>query len=109
MDIFSRGMQPWSGNGNDYKPIDRAAYNNSDKVHQLTGESGWFDIKFALKALKRLRALDLEGEFDYIDGYSRKTNQCRHEFRIVQVVHRHEVTAITLKDLLEEQMKRLSC
>jgi len=100
---FAKGMQPWIGSGNDYHPKDRKAYNNYKKVWALTGygKSGWFNIKYAIKALKRLRALDLTGVFDYFDGYGRKCSQFRHEFRIVRVVHKHEIEPITIEDMVE--------
>lgn len=93
-DHFGRALDPWAGSGNDYKPVDSKATDQKHAVRCITGQHGWWDLKYAKAALKRVKQLDAKGAFDSKwDGTV--TQAIRHEFRIVRVSLSYQVEVYT--------------
>ncbi len=102
--VFGQAFEPWAGSGNDYKPTNKAAYESRHSVWARTGYSGWWEEKYAMAALTRLRDRDERGQFDRRDHrYSTAgvwQQAQRHRFRVIKrVVSKHTTV------LLEEPLK----
>ena len=90
-------INPWKGYGVHRYP------KSSDELHKvrnLTGCSGWFNVKHAVAAFKRLLKADANGDHDYTDPYGGKTSEVRHEFRIVKKVMSQTTTIIECTELI---------
>jgi len=61
------------------------------EVWSHTQSYGYWTLAAAKAALKRLRKADAAGEFDIKDGYSKKCQASRHQFRLVRVIHYPDV------------------
>lgn len=99
--VFRKGMNPYIGKGNSWRPKSKKADNELRNVRQLTSGIGWWNPEYALKALKRLRELDKQGQHDSYDGYSKFSSAYRHEFRIVKVFYKKEVKILDCDSILE--------
>ena len=105
---FYKGMYPrkQSNFKNQYAPS--ALYPDEakefDKIRQEMGFEweGWYTIDYAIRAFKRLVALDNAGEYDYKDfTYGTKHQAVRHEYRIVKVQITKKVQPVDLMDVLD--------
>lgn len=82
---FIDAGEPWSGTGNNYKPKYRVPHNEVRDVWSCTGYEGWWTLRYAELAIKRLRRADKQGAFDCKDTYKKVEQAIRHAFRIVKV------------------------
>ena len=84
---WSQGLDPWRGKGNDWKPVNREAHDEISSVSFYTGcPTGWWSLKFAKAAIKRLRRRDTEGKHNYKGSSAREGDrQIRTEFQIQRV------------------------
>lgn len=74
--------EPWKGTGNDHKPVYYDSWSESHDVNSKTDYFGWWNLRYAVLALKRLRDTP---EFVSRDGYGRITDRYQRKFRIVQI------------------------
>lgn len=84
-DGFGKGLDPWEGRGNDYKPKFRESHEERRAVRFATGSGGWWTLKFAADAITRVRLLDMEGVFDPTDTRGEKTRAIRRQYRVIKV------------------------
>lgn len=94
-------IEPWAGSGHDYKPQFRDSYEETHSVRCATGREGWWTLKFAVQALRRLRKADTAGKHDYRGLYNELTEAARHEFRIVKITISHLTEPVSCEDLME--------
>lgn len=94
---------PHIGTGNDRRPMNRSAYKEWQVTYHSTDIHGWFDIRFAIAALKRCRQDDEAGEYDTKDGYGKLHQRIRREYRIVTVrqTFSRTVEPVSVEDLME--------
>lgn len=85
-DYWGVAMDPHNGNPSDLKHTYPKSSDELFDVRNKTGYPGWFDIKYAIAAVKRLSKLDAKGKFDSFDGYSNHCQAIRHEFRIIRIL-----------------------
>ena len=67
---------------------DKYLYKGTDQCYKVwceVGKNGFYDLKYAKLALKRLQKASREGEFDSTDNYRTKCQSLRYDFRIVKV------------------------
>lgn len=84
-DVFGGSFEPWHGKGNDYRPKYRRSYEQTHDIWAKIGYHGWYDMKYALRALAQARKDDDAGKFDSRDGYGHHNQAVRHEFRVVKI------------------------
>jgi len=104
-DAWGRSMNPHVGEGNNWRPKYPLADKQWYECKRQTGWNGWFNVNYALSALKRVRKDDDEGMYDAKSSYGKKEGVIRHEFRIVKVVqvYQRDETELTIDDLLESR------
>ena len=66
-----------------------------------TGGSGWWTLKYAVLAMRRLSKGSQAGKLNYKDGYNKVTQAVRYEFRIVKISVSKKVELISANDLIE--------
>ena len=86
VDYWGFAMAPHNGNASDFKYKYQKSSDQLFDVRNKTGYPGWFDIKYAIAAVKRLSKLDAKGKFDSFDGYNNHCQAIRHEFRIIRIL-----------------------
>jgi hypothetical protein len=84
-DYWGVAMDPHSGGPSDFKHKYPKSSDQLFDVRNKTGYSGWFEVKHAIAAVKRLNKLDAKGKFDSFDGY-KNCQAIRHEFRIIRIL-----------------------
>ena len=84
--------EPWEGVGNDHKPIYRDSWAETHDTQMKTGYFGWWNLSYAILALKRLRETPV---FVTRDGYTRITNRYERKFRIVQITVSKEMKILS--------------
>ena len=101
-DYWGRSTNPLKKGGNWERKFPDADKQWQD-AYNATGTHGWYDVEYAIAALKRIRDDDNNGMYDSIDGYGKRHQVIRHEFRIVKMVltYHLEVTPATIEDLVE--------
>jgi hypothetical protein len=80
-DVFGKVAEPW----NNYKPKYPISHKETYEVYCSVGRHGWWSLKYAEKALKRLQKAQSKGRLDYKDGYNNVCQTIRYEFRIVKI------------------------
>ena len=93
--------EPWEGSGNDYKPKHRKSHDEKHSVWAKTGGSGWWTLKYAVLAMRRLSKGSQAGKLNYKDGYNKVTQAVRYEFRIVKISVSKKVELSSANDLIE--------
>lgn len=85
-------VDPWKND----KPIYTESYNEVYDVWRHTGDRGWWTLKLARQAIKRLQKASQEGKLDMLDGYRKHCQSARYEFRIVKInlAYKEEVVEI---------------
>ena len=67
-------------------------------VYNKTGNHGWWTLRYAIQALKRLRNFDKKGRYDSRGFLGNKViKRVRHEFRIVKMTVSQKTEVITKK------------
>lgn len=84
-DYFGHVANPWVYSGNETKPRFQASNDELHSVRCATGSHGWWTLKYAVQALRRVRKGSEEGKFDHKDSYTKRTQAARYEFRLVKV------------------------
>ena len=84
-DSFGLSMCPHIGAGNSWRPKNQKADDECGGVWSMTSSRGWWTLKYAVQALKRLRIDDFKGMYDTCDEYRKGHQSVRHEFRIVRM------------------------
>lgn len=82
---WGKSTIPHVGTGNNWRPINKKAYDEWHDCYRKTDQHGWRTLEFALAALKRLVVDDAKGLYDVFSAYQERCQAVRHEFRIVQV------------------------
>ncbi len=100
-DYFGRSWEPHHGAGNDWRPISPKSHDELHDVQHLTGQSGYFRMDYALRALKRLRKADDAGKFDSQGPYGKKSQAVRHEFRLVKITMNQKTEAVDQAEIVE--------
>ena len=101
-DSFGFVAEPWAGSGNGYKPQFREAYEDTRSVWAKTGASlGWWSLKYATKAIQRLRKADAEGKFDYRDNYNQWCQGIRHEYRLIKMTVSQKTEVVEVEELVD--------
>ena len=67
-----------------WKPKHKKSYDETYDVWSKTDDHGWWSLKFAKKAIKRLDKAQNAGKFDTKGPYGKKHRICRYKFRIVK-------------------------
>jgi len=91
---FDHVAEPWGGKGNDYKPVHRVSYEETNDVRYKVGLKGWWTLEYASKALVRLIKGNEEGKLDYKDTYGKVSQACRYQFRIVMITKSQETNVV---------------
>jgi len=94
-DTFGHTAEPWHGQGNDYRPKYNKSHDETHEVWCAVGYRGWWSLKYAEKALKRLETANVLGKFDTLDGYRNLCRKVRYEFRIVKIKVSKKTKVIT--------------
>lgn len=76
-DVFGRIAEPWEGT---------ESQNETYDVLRNTEKRGWWTLKYAQKALRRLDKAQAKGKFDSRDGYGKVCQAKRYEFRLVKTI-----------------------
>jgi hypothetical protein len=102
-DFFHKGFTPRHGKGLSLRYKNQNAADQMHDVWALTGaHGGWWFLKYALAAKKRLDKLDAEGEFDSRDHSTGKLQRAvRHEFRVIKIETSQKTTVVTVDDVVE--------
>lgn len=100
-DYWGRSVDPHIGKGNDWRSKYKPSADDFWAVRSATGTSGWRSLKFAARALKRLRKDDAEGLYDTRDTYGKLSRAVRHEFRIIKVHTTQETKVITVNEIVD--------
>ena len=83
------------------KPKYRKSYDQTSEVWQKTGWYAWWDLKYAIKGMKRLQAASESGKMDHYDGYSVHTRAVRFEFRIVRITLSKKTEVMDINHVVE--------
>lgn len=89
--------EPWKNN----KPIYKDSCDEKHDVWSKTGGMGWWQLRFAVNAMRRLVSGSDAGLLNYRDSYNRVTRAVRYEFRIVKVAVSKRVDIVTQNELIE--------
>lgn len=102
-DYWGYSTNPHVGTGNNWIAAHRRADKEWFDCQRATGQHGWFTLKYALAALKRLRKHDSEGHYNYRDTYGKLCQEVRHEFRIVKITltYQRNIEPLTVDDVVE--------
>jgi hypothetical protein len=101
-DSWSKALDPHSGEAHSRKPVCQESHEELYRCRMQTGVSGFFTLKYAIRALNILQELDKDGEWDTFDHAGPVRMQRRvHEFRILKVQASWQEEEITMEDLLE--------
>lgn len=92
--------EPWAGSGNDYKPKYKKSHDEKHDVWAKTGGTGWWTLKYAVLAMRRLQKASAEGKLNYKDSYNKETQAVRYEFRIIKVSVSKKVEHVSTEDLM---------
>ena len=86
-----------------YKPSHIAADKEWCECKVATGNCGWWTLKYAIEALKRVRQDDADGMYDSRDTYGKTEQLVRHEFRIVKIQLTYEYISepLTVEDVVQ--------
>lgn len=103
-DYWGHSLNPHIGRGNNWRARNKKASDEMREIDMATGHCGWYTLKYALAALRRLRKDDEAGHYDSTDNYRHKMAAVRHEFRLVKVTmsRKTEVLADEKNPLLAE-------
>lgn len=99
-DAFGIGLDPHNNDARDFKFKFPKSHDELGEVHRKTGYAGWYDLKFAIKATKRLQQCDAKGKFDSFDGYRVHCQAIRHEFRIMKITLKQKTEVLEMKDVI---------
>ena len=100
-DNYGSIAEPWAGSGNDYKPIFKTAHDETHDVWSKTGRHGWWTLKYAVLALKRMKKASEDGKMNWKDNCNRVTQAVRHDFRLVKVTVAKKVELVSADDLID--------
>jgi len=89
--------EPWVGD----KPKYKKSHDEKHDVWAKTGGSGWWTLKYAVNAMRRLNKGSEEGKLNYKDGYNKVTQAVRYEFRIVKISVSKKVELVSCSDLMD--------
>jgi hypothetical protein len=84
------------------KPKDSKASKADEQwrsVYENVGLYGWFDIKMAYSAIKRVQKDNDNGVYDSFDGYKHHNQARRYRFRIVKIDQTFNRSITVLPDL----------
>ena len=95
-EYFGFIAEPWTGSGNDWKPKHKKSHDETYDVWNKTDERGWWTLKFAEKAVRRLEKAQKSGKFDTKGPYGKKHQVCRYKFRIVKKIVSHNVEVVEI-------------
>ena len=97
---FDKIAEPWSNWGRPgAHPICSKSDAERQEIEQITHLewSGWWTLKYAIKALQRVMKADEEGKFDYFDTYRKRTASVRHEFRVTKMTVSQKTEPVDIK------------
>ena len=100
-DHFSFDPHKWEkteSGGVDWKALCQEASDELHDVWSKTGNHGWWNLKYAIAALKKVRKDDANGKYDTRSTYGEHCAAIRHKFRIVkqtvyqktEIIHLHK-------------------
>lgn len=89
--------EPWKNDKPQY-PLSHAELHS---VWAKTGQRGWWTLKYAAQALKRLKKASQEGKLNYKDSYNKVTQAVRYEFRILEVKISKSTRVATADDFIK--------
>ncbi len=92
--------EPWAGSGNNYKPKYKNSHDELHSVWAKTGGCGWWTLRYAVLAMRRLVKGSEAGKLDY-DHQGKKTQAVRYEFRIVKITVSKLVELVNVPDLMD--------
>lgn len=100
---WSRSMIPHVGTGDQHRPLNQKAYDQFRDTYRATSYHGWWDAKYAIAALKRIKQDDEKGEYDSRDGYGKLHQRIRHEFRLarLELTYQKKIEPISVDELVE--------
>lgn len=98
---WGQSCDPHIGTGNNWRAKNQKAHRQWHDLSMATGYHGWYDMKYAIAALKRLREDDSNGVYDSFDGYNKRHQRVRHEFRIVKLTISMKMEAADIDMLCE--------
>lgn len=93
--------EPWDGSGNDYKPKYKASSDEKHDVWAKTGGCGWWSLKYAVAAMRRLQKASENGDLNYKDSYNKVYRAVRYEFRVIKINVSKSVEVVGIKDLMD--------
>jgi hypothetical protein len=93
--------EPWIGTGNNYKPKYKFSHDEKHSVWAQTGGCGWWTLKYAVLAVRRLRKASKLGKLNYADGYGKVTQAVRYEFRVVKISVSKKVELVSCDELID--------
>jgi len=76
---------------------------SSDEVHDVWSKTrihGWRTLLFAIRGLKRVQKANDNGNFDFKDGYGRKHQAQRYEFRIIKIDLSQNTSILNINDVI---------
>ena len=99
-DHFGHVWEPHRGSGNNWRPVSPKSHDELHDVQRLTGRSGYFDLNYGLRALKRLCEADNKGKFDTKGPYGEKSRAARHEFRLIKLTMSQKTELVEMTDVV---------
>jgi len=101
---FDKVAEPWYNWGNtDARPQCPKSDAERQEIEQITrfGWSGWWSLKYAIRALRRVMKADEKGKFDYYDGYGNHEQAVRHEFRVTKMTISQKTEPVDIKEVVK--------
>ena|SRR3990167_11524432 len=93
----------WGTCGIDHWDRSMRTEDNRDQLHEVwscTGHAGFFELKEAAKAYKRLVKHSSEEMYDLSDSYGKIHQRCGYEFRIIKVTMSQKTDVVSIEDLI---------
>lgn len=101
-DSFGGSFNPHIGTGNNRQARNKKADVELYEVWCKTGDKGWWTLKHAAAALRRVRADDQSGKYDSFDSQThRRMRSIRREYRIVKMTVSQKTEVVSCDELVE--------
>ena len=97
--------EPWCGTGNNYKPKYKKSHDQMHDVWSKTGCFGWWDLKYAIRGMQRVKKASEQGKLGYKDRNNKLTQIIRYEFRIAKISVSKLVEIVTCDELIDNVCK----
>ena len=100
-DSWGGSIDPHIGSGNEWRARNKRSSDQLFSLRMKTGIAGWYDLKYAIAALKRLKKDSANGKHDGSGPYREHTQAIRYEFRINIMTMSKTTRVLTCDDILE--------